>query len=231
MSTKFEVKGDTSLDDWIDGVSYLQADVTIYRNPALLAEYRPLLARIDDLEGERAALVEDAPESDPEASLASKKTKTSHPRIADIDAELETLMNRAEELYKKFTADVEVWTMRKIEDLEVAEIQKELGPSPEMPKKLPKNARAQVRAERDAAIEAWSQEMMKYTSELNVRCVHRAALKVHVKGKDREVPDLDGMRRILHRPGGTDHINELAKALHRLSAEGVDIVAPHRSGS
>src|SRR5690606_24540439 len=80
VSTKFEVKGDTSLDDWIDGVSYLQADVTIYRNPALLAEYRPLLARIDDLEGERAALVEDAPESDPEASLASKKAKTNHPR-------------------------------------------------------------------------------------------------------------------------------------------------------
>lgn len=243
MSTEFKA-ADVDVEDWINGVSYLQADVTIYRNPALLAEYNPLLNKIEALEEEREELA--APDQDTEVtdtSLDGKTTTTrvlagersmrekaaEDPRVAQIDEELVPLYERAEELHRRFTNDTEVWTLRKVEPAEADRVREELGGVPTEPTPLAKNASKTMRAKHVEELQAWYDEMKAFSLEFTLNALAFSVLKVVVNGKEVPPPTIEQLRQIMARPGGPSHIDELAKAMDSLTAEGVNIVAPHRS--
>ena len=98
MSTEYELN-ETPLEDWIDeGVSFLQAKVTIYRNPALYAQYQPLLDQIRSLEQELAPKKQKAKK---DASLEESLGDAPVGEEALGEDSLTTAMNeRLEELYE-----------------------------------------------------------------------------------------------------------------------------------
>lgn len=242
--TEFEAT-DVDVEDWIGGVSFLQASHTIYRNPAMFADYQPLLARIDALQAELDELTADDVVIS-EQSLSSKDQTlmvipageraigdkpVEPPRVAERRAELEKLTIQANEMWEQYSSDVEVWRLRKLEDDEAAAIREEIGDPPAEPRPLAKNAKPQAVTAHTKRFDAWLKAMQDYVVRYNVHAVARATLSVTVAGVARGTVTVEQMDRILARPGGKGHVLELTTVVEQLSMEGVDIVAPHRSGA
>lgn len=243
MSTEYELN-QTPIEDWIEeGVSFLQANVTLYRNPSIYAEYQPLLEQIKSLEAELApkkakpkresslgddeSLGDDAPVAG-EESLGDEEDELT----VAMRARLEELYGTAEVLWKKYSEDIEVWTLRRLDEQEVQAVQKEMDlPMPTQPGKPGTKPSKTMQAAYVRKFEAFIQAMKEYTDDLNLRCLQIAVLKVVVKGEEKPAPSLDGLRRLKARPGGPTHVRELVAALESLSTEGVTIMAPHRSGA
>lgn len=237
MSTDYELN-QTPIEDWIDeGVSFLQAKVTIYRNPAIYAQYQPVLDQIRALEKELAPkkVRQKADASLDEESLGGAP---SEPSLGDDELtfemrqRLEELYSEAERLWEEYSKDVEVWTLRRIDEQEVKDIQKEMDlPLPSAPAKIKGGASPSAQKAYAKKFEKFIEEMKEYTEELNIRCLAVAVLGVTVKGEEKPSPSLDGLRRLKARPGGVTHFRELVSALESLTTEGVNIMAPHRSGA
>ena len=240
MSTEYELT-QTPIEDWIEeGVSFLQANVTIHRNPSMYAEYQPLLDQIRSLEAELAPAAKPKKEAAlGEESLGDQaKAARGEESLADdgltgeMRARLEELYAEAERLWEAYSKDVEVWTLRRLDEAEVQEIQKGIElPLPVAPVKVSEKASNQMKAAYLRKFEAFVVAMKEYTDELNIRCLARAVLKVVVKGEEKPAPSLEGLRRLKKRPGGEGHLRELVAALESLATEGVDIMAPHRPGA
>lgn len=245
QNTTFEAT-DVDVEDWIGGVSFLQASHTIYRNPAMWAEYQPVLDRIDALEheideltaqdepddavvdrsmaGEEPLIAAQAPTGD--RALGDKPVEP--PRAAELRDELETLTKRANKMWEQYESDVEVWRLRKLEESELKAIKDELGEPPAEPHRPSKNPKPQAVTAYTRRFDTWLKNMAEYGKRYNLRSVAKATLSVTVAGADRGTVTLEQMERILARPGGEQHVTELVTVLEQLSLEGVDIVAPHR---
>lgn len=242
MSTEYELN-DTPVEDWIeDGVSFLQANVTIYRNPALYAEYQPLMDQIQALETHLApkkARVKKETSLGDEESLgapAGEESLGEDDLTVAMRARLEDLYKEAEALWKKYSEDAEVWTLRRLDTAEVHQIQEEMKAElnlvvPTAPPALNPKASPSAKTAHLKKFEKFLEAMSEYTEELNIRCLSIAVLRVVVKGTEKPAPSLAGLRRVKARPGGTSHIQELVAAVENLSKEGVNIMAPHRSGA
>jgi hypothetical protein len=243
--TEFEA-ADVAVEDWISGTSFLQAKHTIYRNPAMWADYQPVLDRIDVLKQEIDALT--APEEndvveeralDGEAAMAPAASAdralgekpVEHPRVVELRAELDKLTKQANEMWEQYSSDVEVWQLRKLEDAEAAAIRDVVGEPPAEPRPLSKNAKPQAVTAYTRKWDAWQKAMQAYVVRHNLHAVAAATLGVTVAGVDRGKVTVEQMQRLLERPGGKDHVTELITVVEQLSFEGVDIVAPHRSGA
>ena len=240
MSTEYELN-QTPLEDWIEeGVSFLQANVTIYRNPSIYAQYQPLLDQIQTLEAELAPAAKPKKESslgedalgDPVRAAQQDEALADDGLTSEMRARLEELYVEAERLWKLYSDDAEVWTLRRLDEAEVQEVQKgmemALPVAPNKPGNKPSN---QMQAAYVKKFETFILGMKEYSDELNIRCLARAVMKVVVKGEEKPAPSLEGLRRVKSRPGGQSHIRELIEALENLTAEGVNIIAPHRSGA
>ena len=249
MATKFESK-DVDVEDWIDeGVSYLQAEVTIYRDPAMFAEYQPLLEKIKILEAEKAKITGPKRKkvNAPEESLGDEALEVAqapageqalgeeNPILAEIEQALTEAYAKADELWKAYSENTEVWTLRRLDDAEVDEVRQGMEedgftlPSP--PNSIPAKASNQMKKSYATKMEAYLLNAAKFANELNLRCLAIGVLKVVVKGDEKKVPSLDGLRRLQARPGGQKHVGELVSALEALSVEDVAIMAPHREGA
>lgn len=251
-TTKTEIEAvDVDVQDWIAGVSFLQSKVTIYRDPAIFAEYEPLLAKIEQLEAELEDLTApDEPDEPDDVALAERtmsgeepmsraraedralgEKPVEDPRIGQLRAELEPLYKRAKELYERYQNDTEVWTLRKLDQPEIDALTADAGEMPTEPDVPGKNAKPAARTLYRRRVEKYLQEMKVYTLEVNLRLLAAATLNVHVGGKDRGPVSLEQMRRVDQRPGGRGHTNALYEALDKIQSEGVEIIAPHRPGA
>lgn len=247
MSNKTEFEAtDVDVEDWIGGVSFLQASHTIYRNPAMWADYQPLLGRIEALEGELEDLTaQDEPDVVTEQALSGEETLTvvptadralgekpvESPRAAEARAELEKLTAQANDMWEAYSSDVEVWRLRKVEDVEAAAIVAEIGDPPVEPAAPSKNAKPQTVTAYKRKFDEWHKAMQTYAVRYNLHVVATATMSVTVAGVDRGKVTVEQMERLLARPGGKQHVTELVAVVEQLSVEGVDIVAPHRSGA
>lgn len=246
--TEVVANPDVSVEDWIGGVTFLQTQVTLYRNPAIYAEYKPLLEQIAAAEQELAILT--APEegdgtderplsgADAEAPMSAPKgdralgEKPAEPaRVAELRAEVDALYARAEELYAAYEKDVEVWTLRKLSEKEIDDIRVELGGVPEEPRKPGPKAKPQSRTAYATKVDRWLKDMKAFADEVNLRAIAAAVVTVVVNGKTVPNPTLDDMRRIASMPARAGHVDALVAALSELTVEGVGISAPHRSGA
>lgn len=244
MSTEYEIT-ETPVEDWIEeGVSFLQANVTIHRNPAIYAEYQPVLEEIQALEKHlapkktrtkrEAALGDEESlggDTSGEESLAEEDSLT-----ASVRERLEELYKTAEALWEQYSKDVEVWTLRRVDNHEVEAVQEQMREEmnlvvPPPPPALNPKASPSAKTAHAKKFEKFIRDMKAYTDELNIRCLELAVIKVVVKGVEKPAPSLAGLRRVKARPGGTDHIHELVEALENLTKEGVNILAPHRPGA
>ena len=247
MSNKTEFEAaDVEIDDWISGTSFLQAKHTIYRNPAMFAEYQPVLNRIDVLEQEIDALT--APDEDdvveeraldgeaamapaPSVDRALGEKPVESPRVAKLRAELDKLTAKANEMWEQYSSDVEVWQLRKLEDAEAAAIKDVVGEPPAEPNPPSKNAKPQAITAYTKRYDVWVKAMQAYVVRYNLHAIATATVNVTVAGVDRGKVTVEQMERLLARPGGRDHVTEIVDVIEKLSFEGVDIVAPHRSGA
>jgi len=240
MSTEYELN-QVPLEDWIEeGVSFLQANVTIYRNPSIYAQYQPLLEQIRSLEAELAPAAKAKKESslgedalgDPVRAARADESLADDGLTGEMRTRLEELYTEAERLWKLYSDDAEIWTLRRLDEAEVQAVQREMGmPLPTAPNSVPEKASNQMKSAYLKKFETFILGMKAYTDELNIRCLAIAVMKVVVKGEDKPAPSLEGLRRVKARPGGAGHIRELIDALENLTAEGVNIMAPHRSGA
>lgn len=237
MSTEYELN-QVPLEDWIEeGVSFLQANVTIYRNPSIYAQYQPLLDQIRTLEAELAPAAKSKKESSlGEESLGNEargeESLADDGLTSEMRTRLEELYTEAERLWKLYSDDAEVWTLRRLDEAEVQVVQQEMDmPLPAAPNKVPEKASNQMKAAYLKKFETFILGMKEYTDELNLRCLAISVMKVVVKGESKPAPSLEGLRRVKGRPGGQNHIRELIEALENLTTEGVNIMAPHRSGA
>ena len=240
MPTEYELT-DTPIEDWIEeGVSFLQANVTIYRDPAIYAQYQPVLDQIRSLEAalapaarpkREAALGEETLGGEATAAIAEESLGEDD-LTAEMRTRLDELYAEAERLWDMYSKNVEVWTLRRLDEEEVQEVQKGMEmPLPTAPAKVSDKASNQMKTAYARKFEAFIVGMKEYTDELNLRCLARAVLKVEVAGVEKPTPSLDGLRRVKKRPGGTLHVRELITALENLTREGVNILAPHRPGA
>jgi hypothetical protein len=238
MATKYESK-DVPLEDWVeDGVSYLQAEVTIYRDPGMFAKYGPLMEKIRILEDARKpkkekrerGLEEEAIGGEQEAVFTDESLSDSV--RAEVDQELEKARAEAEKLWETYSKNTEVWTIRRLNEDEVVAIREDIGEIPEQPAKLSTTKASQRMREAwaDKMVE-WSKEMDKFNRELHTRCLAEAVVQVKVRGRKVKKPDVEMIRRLQKRPGGDAHFKELKEALLGLTMEGVEIMAPHREGT
>jgi hypothetical protein len=240
MSTEYELN-QTPLEDWIDeGVSFLQANVTLYRNPSIYAQYQPVLEQIRSLEAELApkkARVKKETSLGDEESLGADAPQGEESLGDDdltiaMNARLEELYTEAERLWKLYSDDVEIWTLRRLDQSEVSEVQKGMDLAiPEQPNKPGSKPSKQMQAAYVKKFETFLVGMKEYADELNLRCLALSVMKVVVKGEEKPAPSLEGLRRLKARPGGQGHVYELVEAMENLAQEGVDIMAPHRSGA
>lgn len=238
---------EVSVEDWIMGVSFVQTTETIYRNPALWAEYEPIAAELDRVSAELDKLLEpvsessvgggesslgDAPasaHSQGEASLGEGTT----PEVQALQRRFAKLQRDAGEVSAKYEKDTEVWHLRQLDDeREVAPIVAEYqGMLPKEPRKLGTGATpAKLRAY-DARLQAYGKELAKIALEVNLRCVALATLKVVVAGKEKPAPTVEQLRQLITRPNGQKHFRQLVSAVERISLQEVEIPVPHREGS
>lgn len=248
MATKFESK-DVDVEDWIDqGVSYLQAEVTIYRNPALYSKYAPLLESIKILEAERAKILgpQKKRKGAAEDSLGDEDLEPTVPRgeeslgesnalLQEIETELQKKRQEAERLWEEYSQNTEVWTLRRLDEAEVEEERQAMIEEgfvmPEQPRPAGNKPSAQAKHAMVKKMEKFLADVSVFAQELNLRCLSRAVLSVVVQGEEKTVPGLEGFRKLKARPGGEKHIHELVQALESLSLEDVAIMAPHREGA
>lgn len=238
MATEFKSE-DVGLESWIDeGVSFLQAEVTIYRNPAMFAKYGPLMERLQILRETRKPK-KDKKERSLEESVGgevtaweAKEESLGDSFAAEIDEEIEAVEAEAQALWDEYAADTEVWTLRRLNAEEVEEVKNSIGPLPEQPMRpsSTKMSTAQVKTQL-RKMEAWALAMAEYRDELSARCLPLAVMSVKVKGEDKPVPSVEGFLRLKKRPGGDEHFAELVAAMSKLTAEGVSIMAPHSEGT
>jgi hypothetical protein len=244
--TEFEAT-DVDVEDWIGGVSFLQASHTIYRNPAMWADYQPVLNRIEVLERELDDLtvqheddvVEERPLAGgaaltyavPTADRALGEKPVEDPHVSELRAELDSLKARANDMWEQYASDVEVWRLRKLEDEEAAAIKDVVGEPPAEPRAPSKNAKPQAITAYTKRFDTWYKAMQAYVVRYNLHAIAAATMSVTVAGVDKGKVTVEQMQRILARPGGKQHVTELVEVLEQLSMEGVDIVAPHRSGA
>ena len=235
-----------NVEDWISGVSYVQTTETIYRNPALWAEYEPLLEELQRVSAELDLLLTPAPEPDlgeaglgddapparvpaGEASLGEGVT----PDVAALQLRFEELQTQVADVQARYASDTEVWHLRQLDaELEVAPIVKEYeGQVPPEPRPLGKGSTpAKLRAY-DARLRKYGEELAAIALEVNLRCLSLATLKVVVAGEEKPAPSVEGLRKLRTRPNGLRHFRQLVTALERISLQEVEIAAPHRSGS
>lgn len=241
MSTEFELN-ETPIEDWIDkGVSFLQANVTIYRNPALYAEYQPLIEQIKALETElapkkakpkRESSLGDEALGDEAEVPAGEESLGEDDLTLEIKSRLDELYVKAEDLWKRYSEDAEVWTLRRLDEPEVQEVQKGMElPLPTQPKTPGANPSKQMQTAYVRKMEAFLKDLKAYTDEFNLRCLAIGVMGVVVQGEPKPAPSLEALRRLKARPGGLNHVHELVEALESLTQEGVNIIAPHRSGA
>lgn len=238
MATEYKSE-DVDLEAWIDeGVSFLQADVTIYRDPGMFKEYGPLMEKIRILENELKppkepkrdrGLEEESVGGEQAAEFADEslgdETKS------EVQRALDEAREEAQALWEKYEANKEVWTLRRLNEEEVEEMKATLGPLPDQPSGLRSGANSAQKKAYVDRMEKWSVKMTNYADELHLNLLPKAVLKVVVKGKEVPVPSVDGMRRLRTRPGGDAHFKELRDAMTSLTAEGVSIMAPHSEGT
>lgn len=237
MATEYKSE-DRDLESWIDdGVSFLQAEVTIFRDPAMFAKYGPLMQRIDILEKELKPKKDKKERSLGEESVGGDSQAIVDESLADtfsseISAELDGLYVEAEKLYAEYSKNTEVWTLRRLNEDEIEEKRDILGNMPDEP--VRPSSTKMSKAQRDTAVRnmvAWSEKVQEYSDELHTLCLAESVVSVLVKGKQVPKPTLDGIRRLRKRAGGDAHFKELRDAMNALAIEGVSIMAPHRDGA
>jgi hypothetical protein len=231
-----------SIDDWIDGATFLQVKVDIHRNPALYAELKPLYEAIEIVEGRLdearaaaeqraaaadAALGEDAARANVAADSSLGETTTPPESVAEAQAELEGLLAEADAIYARYDADKETWTIRALDrDTEVAPIIAKYR-LPEMPSRKPKETQARF----TARTEAFVSEVQRIRTEIDEQALALAIVNVVIGGETKPPPTIEGLRRLRARPHGTQHFEQLVAAMNEVTIEEVAIVAPHRSGA
>jgi hypothetical protein len=233
---------DISVEDWIDGVTFTQVKVELHRNPALYAELKPMYDRIEAAEADLAELVareerpaeqaadtllgEEAPPAPVTDELLSAESAPSPTRAA-AEEHLESLYAAAEELYARYDADKEVWTLRALlrEEIQAltADVEQPEAPKPVAPK-APKATRERYAKRVAEHIEA----LKVFATEVNVRCVQAAVVSVVVAGVEHPKPSLDGMRKIATDPARRygRHLEQLKEALEAISLQEVAVAAP-----
>lgn len=238
MATEFKSE-DTDLESWIDdGVSFLQAEVTIYRNPAIFAKYDPIMNKIRTLENEikpkkekrERGLEEESVGGEQAAAFTDESLGDS--LKSEVQQAIDKAYEEAEKLWAEYSKDCEVWTLRRLNEEEVEEERKKLGEIPVPPEKISSTkASHKMRDQWAKDMEAWSITMQEYNEELHTICLSKATMKIVVKGKTLKGISVDGVRRLKVRPGGDQHFKELKEAMTALTVEGVSIMAPHRDGA
>jgi len=213
MATEL-VETEIDLENWITGTSYAQAKVTIYRNPALIAEYEPLLERIKELEAK------EVPADDPEAGLGDETPTT-------INAELEKLYIEAERLHAKYESDKEVWTLRALEPSEITEL-RDVEPRPVAPKVLPSDADDAARGAHQLARDAYQKANEAWSVAYTLRAIERAVIGVVVAGREVPKPNASMLEYLPKRAGGHRHVMQLGDAIMQASSQEPAILAPHR---
>lgn len=245
-----DIAEDPNVEDWINGVSFVQTTETIYRNPALWAEYEPILNEMKTLGEQLDELLAPAPEAgDAEESLGGGdetlggpapvpvgeeslgEELADSPDVASIKARYAELQRQADEVLKRYEGDTEVWHFRALDQAEeITPIVQEVG-VPDKPRPLGQGASPQKRAAWVRKQEAWVKEMEAAALEVNLRCVALACLKVVVVGEEKPAPSVEGLRKLLARPRGKAHFRQLVDAVERISLKEVEFAAPHRQGS
>lgn len=240
---------DIGVDDWIDGASFVQAKVEIHRDPALWADLGPLYAQIDAAEqrltvlqaaaaqprdarvetslGDTSPTASRAPAGEESLGEAAQVPQT----VAQAQADLDALIGQAEELYARYDANKEVWTIRALEQEEIQAITEavrtEVGHG-EPPKRRAKEA-AKSHATRT---QAWTQVMVDQVKpEVDARALALAVVGVNVAGDEKPAPSVDGIKRLRRRPHGEQHFAKLLSALEAITLQEVAIPAPHRRGA
>lgn len=228
---------DVDVEDWIDGATFTQAAVTIYRNPGIHARYQPLLDRIAALEAVLADLTRPAEAPSGDATLADTTRARGEaslneeaPDVAAVRADLDTLYEQAQSLYDEYEADKEVWTLRALDRAEIAPLMADLD-APVEPTPPGKDAKPAAVTRWRKSAQAYQDARVTFQDEVNVRMIAAATLSVQVRGQDKPAPSLDGVRRVLARPHGRQHIAQLAAAIEAITLQEVAIPAPHRPGA
>lgn len=245
MATKFETKDDVPLEDWIsDGISYLQAQVLIYRDPGMFAKYGPLMEEIRILEDtlkpkkdkRERGLEEESLGAEQEATFTDESLGDS--TKSEVSQALEEKRAEAQKLWDEYARNTETWTLRRLNEDEVIEIREGIGEVPEMPDKPSSTKSPQrVREAWTQKMVEWSKEMDTFNKELHTRCLAEAVVQVEltIKGRKKVMKGanikVDDIRRLQKRPGGDAHFKELKEAMLGLTVEGVQIMAPHSDGA
>lgn len=230
------------IEDWINGVSFVQTTETIYRNPALWAEYEPILKELETLSAQLDSVVkpqessldemslgDGGPASSGEASLGEGTT----PEVQALERRFAELQVQADEVYARYAADTEVWHLRQLDQVDdVAPIVQQFqGQVPAEPRPLGTGATpAKLRAY-DLRLQKYGTALAEMALEVNLRCLALATMKVVVAGEEKPAPSVEGLRALRTRPGGSRHFRQLVSAVERISLREVEIAAPHRAGS
>ena len=248
MATEYKAE-DVDVEDWIsEGVSFLQAEVTLYRDPSMYAEYGPLMERIQILEKAIKPKKERKERSLDEESIGGEQQASfddeslSDTTKSEVNEELEKLYARAAELHKAYTENSELWVLRRLNEDEVEDMKRELGDLPEQPVPIPNSSSkvsAAMKKRYVAEMVKFSQAMKEYADRLHTNLLPDAVMKVTVKGKVKvdtlNAPatklTVNDIERLKRRPGGDAHFKELVEAMTNLLTEGVSIMAPHREGT
>ncbi len=244
-----DIAEDPNVEDWINGVSFVQTTETIYRNPALWAEYEPLLQEMEQLgqqldelaaqqregqgddAGEESLGGEPGPVAAPVGEESLGEELAEDPDTAAIHRRFTELKAEADAVQERYAADCEVWHLRALDrEEEITPIVTEVG-VPTAPRPLGKGASPQKRTAWMKRMRTFEDEMRVTADEVNVRCIALATLKVVVAGEEKPAPSADGVRALLKRPGGKKHFRQLVGAVERISLKEVEFAAPHRPGA
>src|SRR4051812_3302273 len=214
MTTRIEPT-DAEVEDWIDGATFVQVKVDIHRNPALWAELGPLYrliaaaeSRLDELRAEHdkhrdgdATLAGTEPPRVPAGEHALGETERVPASVVAAQADLEGLLDQADELYRRYDTDKETWTIRGLDPSELRTIvaeHEQHKPPLSAPVSRPGEKPARYRARCTEYVE----KVAAYNLAVDEHALSLAVVDVEVAGERKPPPSIDGLRRLRERPHG-----------------------------
>lgn len=247
MTTEF-TKEDVELEDWIEkDVSFLQAEVKIFRDPGMFAQYGPIMQEIKALEDALKPVKDKKERSLDEESLGGEQAATfadeslGDETKSEAQKALDEAREKAKKLYEQYEKNSELWVLRRLNEEEVVEVKAGMDPLPQQPVKPSSTKMSQAQKEKalQRMIE-WNEQIEAYRKELRIKCLPLAVVSITLPGgkvlksdpdTGRQAISEGGVRRLVKRPGGDAHFTELVEAMESLTISGVSIMAPHRDGA
>lgn len=193
---------------WLSTATTRTEEVVLFADQEAVEQLAGLYAEADELNAE----VEKS-----KKPAASQRAVGEKSPAAALDARVEELQSKIDELEQQADASKSVWTLRALTRKELSELNAQFQ-EPPVPQLPPKAAPAKVKEKWERDRDAWKAEALAIGEEHTLAEISLAIVKVVSAGGETDTVPVEDLRAILDAEYGDYRINMLQDAVKRASS-------------